>query len=281
MSRKIAEWTAERDKVASGLSRVGNQWVSRAEAEREVDLARSRDLLDQGRSLLVQSNFPQALEQFKAVISSSKQSEPVLDAKRLYAETSLLWYDSLAHQQEFLTDEMKLYEDRVDRTLQKRNDADSRLREALRSGSDANASTNESSHGLPVAKLQTDYDHAYAENVDASKHLAGLRKQLNALEQTMTEARSCAVLFAVNSLPSSSQPRQSLASQQPAPAQAPLPSPASPPPPSTPPSTTLAEPQPAPNWIGQIGRLVKRYWIAGVAGLVGVLWVGSRFATRR
>jgi hypothetical protein len=270
VNQKIAEWTTERDQVAGGLARVGNEWLPRAEAEKRVELARSQRLLDQGQALLVQSNFSQALDQFKAVIAASNLPEPVKEAKHLYAETSLQWYDVLEHQQQSLSDEIKLYNDRMDRTLQKRRVADSKLREANRSGTQADGSTSGPDRAALLSKVQAEYDHATAENADAAAHLTALRRQLTSLEQTMAQAHSCAVLYAVSPLPFNPQQVQpvnvqpSVASQQPLSAG----------------TTTPEQPPSESTFPRHLGQLFARYWIYGVAVLVGGLWVLSRLTTK-
>ena len=270
VNKKIAEWTAERDKVASGLARMGNEWMPRDEAERRADLFRAQGLLDQGQAALTQSNFSQALEQFKAVISSSKRPEIVDVAKHFYNETSRLWLQSLEHQQELLSDEAKLYEDRVARTLQKRNDAEARLKAARRTTNEANVNTNWLGEETLTAKMRTDYEHAYVEHVEASNHLLELQKQLAGLEQSILEAKKRAEAYVVGPPQIGSQTAQPATNQASPSAQPPSAQPPSSPPP--PPQSTVLAP---------IGDLIQRYWVFGVVALLGVLWVISRFSTRR
>jgi hypothetical protein len=227
--------------------------------------------LDQGQALLVQSNFSLAMDQFKAVISSSKQPEAVDEAKRLYGEACRQWLDSLERQQQSLNDEIKLYEDRVARTLQKRNDAEARLRTASRTTTGANANTNRLGEAALTAKMRADYEHAYAQHVEASNHLLGLRKQLASVEQIVVEVKNRGDAYGPlppSEPPLSPAPLARTLSSQPAPSQL-----QSSPPPSKAPSPPTA--------LEQIGHLIRRYWIVGVIVFLGGLWGASRLPTRR
>jgi hypothetical protein len=261
VNEKLAEWVAERDKVASGLARLGNEWMPRDEAERRADLFRAQGLLAQGQAALTQSNFSLALEQFKAVISSTNQPEIVDVAKHLYDETRRQWLESLERQRGFLSDEAKLYEDRVARTLQKRNDAEARLKAASRTTNETNANTNGLAEETPIERMRAEYEHAYSEHQDASHRLSELRQQLAGLDQTITQALASAKADstgAAESRPSTAQP----ATNQP------------------PSSSRSQSTSIQPGMLTQIGDLIQRYWVFGVVALLGALWVISRLTTR-
>ena len=265
VNKKIAEWTAERDKVASGLARMGDEWIPRDEAERRVELLRAQRLLAQGQAALTQSNFLQALEQFKAVISSSKRPEIVNAAKRLYNETSRLWREPLQHQREVLSDEAKLYEDRVARTLQKKNDADAKLKAAGQTAGKAGTNIPGQTEEASIAKMRADYEHAYSEYQDASHRLSELRQQLAGMDQTISQAVACAAEYPISPAESSPPATQPATSQ---------------PPPSSPPSQPAAASSP-PTLLTQAGGFIQRYWFLGLVILLGGLWGLSRLTTRR
>ena len=265
VNNKIAEWTAERDKVAGGLARMGNEWIPRDEAERRIELLRAQRLLAQGQAALTQSNFSQALEQFKAVISSSKRPEIVNAAKRLYDETSRLWLQSLEHQRELLSDEAKLYEDRVARTLQKRSDADARLKAAMRTASRADTNTQGQTEETSIARMRAEYEHAYSEHQDASHRLSELRQQLAGLDQTITQALASAKADPTGAAESSLSTAQPATNQPPA---------------SSPPAQPTAAPSPPATLLTQTGGFIQRYWLLGLVILLGGLWGLSRLTTR-
>jgi len=267
VNKKIEAWTAERDKVASGLARLGNEWMPKDEAERRVELSRAQRLLDQGRAALTQSNFVEALDQFKAVISSSKRPEIATMARRFYSETCRLWLESLERQRQLLGDEIKMYEDRATRTLQKRTDAELRLRAASRTGGRSGTNTQDWAEETAMAKLRTEYEHAYSEHAEASRHLSELRLQLAGLDQSVTQAQACGTTYPAGPAESAPPAAQSATS---------------PPPSSTETSTPSTEASsPEAGAFSQVGDLVRRYWIVGVIVLVGGLWGLSRLTTRR
>jgi hypothetical protein len=264
--KKIAEWTAERDKVASGLARMGNEWIPRDDAERRIELLRAQRLLSQGQAALTQSNFLQALEQFKAVISSSKRPEIVNAAKHLYNDTSRLWLQSLQHQREVLTDEAKLYEDRVARTLRKKNDVDAKLKAASRTASRAGTNAPGQAEETSITKMRTEYEHAYSEHLDAARRLSELRQQLAGMDQTITQAQASATAYPIGPVEGSPPTEQPAANQ---------------PPPSSPPSQPTEAPSPLPTLLTQAGSFILRYWLLGLVILLGGLWGLSRLTTRR
>ena len=266
VNKKIAEWTAERDKVASGLARMGNEWMPRGEAERRADLFHAQGLLDQGQAALTQSNFSQALEQFKAVISSSKRPEIVNMAKHFYNETSRLWLQSLERQRGLLSDEAKLYEDRVVRTLQKRSDADARLKAAMRTASRADTNTQGQTEEMSIERMRAEYEHAYSEHQDASHRLSELRQLLAGLDQTITQALASAKADPTGAAESSPSTAQPATNQPPA---------------SSPPAQPTAARSPPATLLTQAGGFIQRYWLFGLVILLGGLWGLSRLTTRR
>jgi len=212
----------------------------------------------------------QALEQFKAVISTSKRPEIVNAAKRLYTEGSRLWLQSLERQREFLSDEAKLYEDRVARTLQKKSDADARLKAAMRTANRADANTQGQTEETSIAKMRAEYEHAYSEHQDTLHRLSELRQQLGGLDQTITQAQASATAYPTGAAESN------LSATQPATNQ---PSASSGPP--SPPSQPAAASSPLLTLLTQIGGFLQRYWVLGVVVLLAGLWGLSRLTTRR
>jgi len=240
--------------------------MPRDEAERRADLFHAQGLLDQGQAALTQSNFSQALEQFKAVISSSKRPEIVNMAKHFYNETSRLWLQSLERQRGLLSDEAKLYEDRVVRTLQKRSDADARLKAAMRTASRADTNTQGQTEEMSIERMRAEYEHAYSEHQDASHRLSELRQLLAGLDQTITQALASAKADPTGAAESSPSTAQPATNQPPA---------------SSPPAQPTAARSPPATLLTQAGGFIQRYWLFGLVILLGGLWGLSRLTTRR
>jgi hypothetical protein len=118
VTAKLALWEAERAQVAAGMTKYRGQWMSAADAVKQAERERIEQLLQQGKDLLVQGRYEQAVQQYTTASAMTKRPDLLLEIRRLQADAYRLWLDSLDQQRQKLSKEIERYQQEAERARQ-------------------------------------------------------------------------------------------------------------------------------------------------------------------
>ena len=257
---RIAEWQAERDKVASGQAKRHGQWMAATEAEKLAQTERMQQVLQETQALVTRGQFKLASDKLAPYYKTSQPPELATESQRLQTEIYRLWISSLETQQQQLNKDIQVAQERVTRASDARSRAQNSYNQAR-----ANATQNPNKWvlGKTAAFSQASaLTGAQKELADAQSSLSQLQQELDFTVSTLTNVRPNADAFAA------AFPGIQLAKET-----SPKTPSSQPPPP--PPSQSLLSQQ-----MSEWGDWFSKNWVWAVAGVVLALWGVSRLFTR-
>jgi hypothetical protein len=129
VTARIAQWEAERDRVATGRMKFHGQWLPVAEGARLAERERGQQLLQQSRRLISQGRLETALRQLEIVLSMSAQPDLVSQARTLLASAFQQTIASLDRQRQQLETDVASAQQWVGRAQQAANTAEGSLKQ--------------------------------------------------------------------------------------------------------------------------------------------------------
>jgi hypothetical protein len=269
MAERIASWTEEREKVASGLGRVGTEWLPAAEVAKRTEVTRVMAAIENGNKLASEAHFEEALNQLRDVPNLTRRKDLVDQAKHAYADIGRLWIESLERQRDPIKMEIQDLQERMIYLRTMRDSAESKLRSASQSSGDDGSTRRIGGESL-ASQFQLQYD-GYRNQYDAADHqVLSLRQQEISLETAITRAKT--LVAAGNSLVGPNEPPVTIKTVV-----------VSNPPPAAAPPTVAAkseDTEPTPDVLVQVADYFKRYWIIGLVGFVVIAWACTRAFSR-
>jgi hypothetical protein len=258
VTERIAEWEAERARVASGQVKAQGKWMSAEEVAARAVREAMQQAYQQGIIFLSQTRFGEAAERFEFVIEKSDDTALVQQARQLRLETYQRWVPALEQERRRLADDVKKLEKRVTDAHNAKAQADARLNASPTGGSAAHLQ-----RGGEVTRLGIDSAHAQAfaaasraglELQTAETQLAVARREATATEETLARIRPQAAAQGITVAPSG----EGIATK-----------------------TVVAAAPPAastepPDTLKSIGEFATNYWVYFLAGAVILIWLISR-----
>jgi len=272
VTNRLAEWQAERDKVASGQIKYHGQWMTADEANKLAETERTQQIIQDARALMAQGQFEAATEKLMPYYSAAQPSPLVADSRRLQADVYRLWISSLETSQEQLAKDLEATKDRISRLSEVRSRAQANY-DAARGKS---LVTESRALGDSAISGQASADYLRAEkefNEEQNRQFA-IQEQLDNTIRQLRQVHQNQDLF------TTAYPAVEVAKEIPLPPPKTNASAPPPPPETNTPAPPAPLPPPTPTILDQTGAWFSRNWIiiAGV-GLLG-LWGVSRLFTR-
>jgi hypothetical protein len=236
VTKRIAEWKAERDLVAAGNLKFRGRWSPAAEVAPLIERAQGQQFLQQARALISQRRFEPAVQRLQLVVHMDKQPDLVSLANPLLASAYQSATNLLDRQQRQLVHDVSTAQERVDQARQALGAAEASLTQPTGGASQS------------TAQAQTAVNRARGELNAAQDHLQYVKSQLDAVKQRLTTLKSQAPGITI----STNAPQAS--TNQPAP----------------PPATE------SPEVLGGLVTWVKNNWVAMAVIAAAILFLISR-----
>jgi hypothetical protein len=211
---KLAEWEAERQRVAGGKAKYRGQWMEATEAARLAQQDRTRWLLQQSRALREQGKFDQAMQQLRTIDLTSVDRSTADEVRRLESEIYDHWTEALRLEQQKNWQDIRACEERIGENRQAKYQADRELKEFQ-------DRIKYSPRPLPaqdqtLSQLMTAAQRAGNELKASETLLAQLKEQQRASELRLAEVMSQQRLAASKGLPAQPAPASRPVAQAPA-----------------------------------------------------------------
>jgi hypothetical protein len=245
IKNRLADWSAERDKVAAGYAKVSGQWLPPAAAGKRLENVRAQALLERGRRLASRNQFSAALDEFRKVQSITHREEWIGQARSAHADALRLWVGMLQRQRDGLNLELKTYEERSTRLLARSNEAEQRMQRAEQEAKSGD--TRRLGADAVAGRLRSEFLQTREQYVEAESHLFDVRQRINSLEQQLAEVKAIPPFAGAPAPPA-------VVSAPPPPVPAPV-----------------AEPG-TPEILTRVGGLLSRYWAFGLLAVVLIAW---------
>jgi tetratricopeptide (TPR) repeat protein len=245
VAAQLRQWVAEQEMVSKGMAKFNGRWMSAAEAARQNAETRFRAALDRGKTYLAQGQFPAAVEQFNAALPLSPTANDQAEARRLTAETFQRWAESLERQRTRLNADIQRAEDRLARAQTARAQAEQRAASAG-----------------DVHRLGTEPHvlQARVEQRAAEGQLAQLRNLATTLDRQIADVRTRMGAPTPSATATAGDTTRPSAAGAAGVAVAPAA--------ETPAAGSAAQK----DIVNQIGELLSRYWVVGLAVVVLMAW---------
>lgn len=111
----VAQWQAERDKVAAGNIKRDGNWMTSAEAEQWSDEQKALGYVERARSLLASKDYRLAWAQLVQSLSLSKNPDVLKEVGKTQNDIYFKYVDDLLSQQSWLSTQINYQEERVAR----------------------------------------------------------------------------------------------------------------------------------------------------------------------
>jgi len=241
VTERLKEWQAERDRVASGLTKFGGDWLNQAAFEKAFRADQVGMLFREAELCFKQKNWADAARKYSAVIALGSGGGTVIVARQQLAASLDGWRNAIELGQRKTENEIP----RAERAIK---DAQAIYDKAQ---TEFTQRTALDSSGAKVARAHTALTSAKSQLARLQAGTEMLQRQRGEITQIATR----------NGLPDAH--RTEVASQ---------PQPAVP--------NQAAADSETPDVVNQLSDFLHRYWLYGLAGVVVIMLVSLRFFTR-
>jgi hypothetical protein len=177
----IAQWQAEREKVAAGQVKYAGQWMEPQQAAQSSAVAHDQNQLNQAKQLAGASKFDQAVQQFRALGEKSSDPAVAAEAKQLETQTYQQWLADCQQSRRQIAEEMRAA--RTQLAQAKKNDA-----AAEKLGKKATSSGKKQKMGASSSEFLQ--DQAEKQVKEAEARMNELTEQQNKLDEQIAEIRT-------------------------------------------------------------------------------------------
>lgn len=216
VSGRIAQWEAERDRVAGGQVKHQGTWMSTDEARPLIAEDRAQQLLEQARALISQGIFERAIQYIEDAVKTTRDSQRSADAGQLKSIAYQKWIESLRRQQQLLNSQILSDQERLGQTRQSATQKESKARTLKSQITDP--AFRRMGQDSDTQQADADAQRAQTDVSSIEQQLTQARQQLAAVEQRIAEvqARASAAAAqptAVAQVPATTQPAPSVEPQ--------------------------------------------------------------------
>ena len=240
VTERLTQWQAERDRVASGLTKFGGDWLNRAAFEQASRAEQTSGLFREAEQCFKQKNWADAARKYSAVLALGSGGGTAVVATRQLGASLEAWRTAIEQGQKKIDTE-------IPRTQRAIKDAQAAFDRAQ---SEFTQRIAFDSSGAKVARARTALTHAQNQLTQLQAGTATLKSQRVEVTQIATR----------NGLPDTH--REAVATEV-----------ASRPAPPAPADSST------PDVVNQVGDFLHRYWLYGLVGVVVIMVVSLRFFT--
>jgi hypothetical protein len=273
LTSRLADWQAERDKVAADQAKLHGKWMTASEAKTLAEKEHTQQILERAKTFIAQGQYQAATDTLSPCFAVIQPPELAQESRRLQSEIYHLWIGGLDAQQQVLTKDVEATKDRITRATEdqvRAAGAFTQARNAL-----INSDRRTLGDDATVSQAGNDLLRAQKELADSQSHQATAKQDLDYTTRTLANVRHDADVFtaAFPIIESVKEPIKETAAPQAIMKTNPPSKPAPPPPP--PPA-----PPPPPSVLQEIAEWFGKNWILVAGALLLALWGISRLFTR-
>jgi hypothetical protein len=268
LTNRLADWQAERDKVAADQARLHGKWMTVAEARALSEREHTQQILERAKTFIAQGQYQSATDTLSPCFAVTQPPELAQESRRLQTEIYHLWIGNLDTQQQALTKDVEATKDRITHATEEQVRAANGFTQAR--AALINSDRRTLGDDATVSQAGNELLRVQKELADSQSHQATARQDLDYTIRTLADVRHEADVFAAAFPVIESVGSFKEAVKEPAAPQTNTPPKPPPPPPPPPPPSVL---QAMADWFA------KNWIIVAAAGLLA-LWGISRLFTR-
>ena len=118
LTSRLADWQAERDKVAADQARLHGKWMTTSEAKALAEKEHTQQILERAKTFIAQGRYQGATDTLSPCFAVTQPPELAQESRRLQSEIYHLWIGSLDAQQQALTKDVEATKDRITRATE-------------------------------------------------------------------------------------------------------------------------------------------------------------------
>ncbi len=199
LTSRLADWQAERDKVASDQAKYRGQWMTVAEAEKHAQHERMQQILQRAKALMSQGQYQAATETLSPWYTVTQPPELAQESRRLQTEIYHLWTSNLESAQQQLTKDAEATKDRITHDIEAKSNAESKYNDARNALINTDRRT--LGHDATVTQAGGEMLRAQKELADVQTFQAKTQEELSYTIRTLADVRHNADVFTVSAFP--------------------------------------------------------------------------------
>jgi hypothetical protein len=266
LTSRLADWQADRDKVAADQARLHGKWMPVAEAKALAEKEHMQQILERAKTFIAQAQYQAATDTLSPCFAVTQPPELAQESRRLQTEIYHLWIASLDAEQQALTKDTEATKDRIAHATEEQVRAAAAFTQARTALINSDRRT--LGDDATVSQAGNDLLRAQKELADSQSHQATAKQELDYTIRILANVRHDADVFTA-AFPLIESVKEVVK----APAAPQTNTPPKPPPPPPP-------PPPSPSVLEAMADWFSKNWILVAGGALLALWGISRLFTR-